>query len=463
MTGKVEFASLTAHPAPHGALGSVRRRFSLLLFLFLLLGGVTLFAAEPSASEPGTAPDAEATDPPKRVEVGVEIRWRNEFRDNADFGPGDDFDHFLGHRLRAHLLVRAHRTLSFYLEGQDVWLFGAARDKIIHNTATNLHQVYLDWAFTGGERWVLRAGRQEFNYGKQRLVGGFGWDNVGRSFDGARLRYRQRGWTSDFFWARLVDVRRRGARHRPGNRDLYGVYLTRAPAGAASRTELYGFYLRDGLRTAHERGTQPVATRIYTLGLRRVREPATGFRYEVESAWQFGQRGPDRHAAGALVASGGYTWGGRWRPSLAFEYDFASGDDDPTDGNSNEFHNLFPTNHLHYGYADLVGLRNLHDFRFTATARLHARLTVQADYHRFLLARRRGPWKNAGGAVFGFDPTGEVGRDLGQEVDLTFRVPLQEHLSFLAGYSVFLPGRFAVRTRGPDTHHFAYLQTTVRF
>ncbi|MFQ5737726.1 MAG: alginate export family protein [Acidobacteriota bacterium] len=426
-------------------------------------GGSLISTAQESAEDETRSQETGPRSKPNRLDAGIEIRWRNEFRDNGDFRADDDFDHFLGQRLRVHLRVRVHPHLSFYVQGQDVWLFGAERDKIIHNTATNLHQAYLDWKPGGSEYWEIRVGRQEFIYGKERLLGAFGWDNVGRSFEASRLRYQRGAWGSDFFWARLVDVRRAGARRRPGNRDLYGVYVIRAPKGVVSRTEFYGFFFRDGLRTAGERGTQPLATRIFTLGFRREHQRAAGFRYELESAWQFGQRGPDRQRAAALVATAGYVWRGRLQPSLSFEYDFASGDDDPADGNSNEFNNLFPTNHLHYGYADLVGLRNLHDFRFTATARLHPKLILQGDYHRFLLARRRGPWKSAGGRLLGFDPAGEAGRDLGQEVDLTLRFPLHDKLNFLAGYSIFLPGRFTARTRGPETHHFGYIQTTVRF
>lgn len=438
------------------------------LLSVLLVAAVLATASSSLGAQPPAGKDASTQQPAtpaksERWEAGVQIRWRNEFRDNADFGPSEDFDHFLGQRLRIHLRVRAHPQLSVYVEGQDMWLFGAERDKIIHNTATNLHQLYFDWKPGGSQHWTLRGGRQELIYGKERLLGAFGWDNVGRSFDAARLRYRRALWTSDFFWARLVDVRRAGAPHRPGNRDLYGVYLTRARQASPQRTELFGFFLRDGLRTAGERGTQPQATRIFTLGFRRLHQPAQGWGYEVEHAWQFGQRGPDRHRAAALVANAAYRWGGRWQPRLQLEYDFATGDDAPADGNAREFNNLFPTNHLHYGYADLVGLRNLHALRLTAAARLHPQLRVDVDYHRFLLAARRGPWKNAGGRVLGFDPTGEAGRDLGQEFDLTFRVPLRTHLSFLAGYSVFLPGRFAARTRGPATHHFGYLQTLVHF
>lgn len=434
----------------------MRYRNTTLAALLLLLVTAGLQAEEGDA--------AKKTQTVERWKFSGELRWRSEFRDNTDFQPADDFDAFLGQRIRLRLLLRAHKRLSFFVEGQDVWLFGAERDKVIHNLATNLYQAYADWSLTPDSSWQLRAGRQELIYGKERLVGAFGWDNVGRSFDAARLRYTRSAWTVDSFWGRLVDVRRAGALHRPGNRDLYGVHASRAPKETASRTEFYGLFFHDGLRTRGETLGRAETTGIVTLGFRREHVPASGFRYELEHAWQFGERGPDGHRAAALVASAGYAWGGRLRPAVGIEYDFATGDNNPTNGRSREFENLFPTNHPHYGYADLVGLRNLHDFRVTAAMRPHPRLTVQADYHRFLLAARRGPWKNAGGRVLGFDPTGAAGRDLGQEFDLTVSVPLwEQHVALLGGYSVFLPGAFAARIRGPETHRFAYLQTTLRF
>ena len=432
--------------------------------LWLLAAAGAAAAEKPKDQKDEKAPAKTTARWSERVEFGVEIRSRPEFRDNADLQPADDFDYFWGQRVRAYLRLRLHPHLSAYVQGQDVWLFGAERDKVPHSLGANLYQAYFDWRPGGSERWDLRAGRQELIYGEERLVGTFGWDNVGRSFDAARLRYRRSAWTTDFFWGRLVDVRRAGAPHRVGNQDLYGVYLTRAPREAPRRTEFYSFFLRDGLRTVGEQPLEAAqAVRILTVGFRHLHQPKTGWRYSVEHAWQFGERGPDPHRAAMLVASGGYAWGGRWQPRLGFEYDFATGDNNPADGNSGEFNNLFPTNHIYYGYADLTGLRNLHDFRLTAAARPHPKVTVEADYHRFLLAARRGPWKNAGGRVLGFDPTGAAGRDLGQEVDFTVRFPVQPHVTLLAGYSFFLPGRFAEATRGPETHHFGYVQTTVKF
>lgn len=438
---------------------------------FLIPGLLGLLLAAPHALR-GQGPAKSAPERPpapsagqgRRVEIGVEMRWRIEFRDNQDFRAADDADAFTGQRVRLHLKAWLHPDFLLFVQAQDVWLFGAASDKVIHDLATNLHQVYFDWRPGGAKGWELRAGRQEWIYGEERLLGAFGWDTVGRSFDGARLRWSPGAWSNDFLWGRQVDVRRNGARARAGHLDLSGAYFTRAPKGSPGRWEIYGLFLRDGLRMRGEVSLQPAASvRLFTLGFRRAHQPKIGWRGSVEHAWQFGERGPDGHRAAMVVATAGYAWGSRWQPRLQVEYAFGSGDDDPGDGRSREFNNLFPTNHPFYGYADLVGLRNLHDFRVTTAAALHRKLLVEADYHRFLLAAPRGAWKNAGGRVLGFDPTGRSGRDLGQEFDLTARLPLHKHVSVLAGYSAFLPGAFAIRTRGPETHHFGYLQTTVQF
>ena len=92
-----------------------------------------------------------------------------------------------------------------------------------------------------------------------------------------------------------------------------------------------------------------------------------------------------------------------------------------------------------------------------------ASLRFDLDYHRFYLLSARGPWKDAGGKVLGFDPGGRSGTHVGDEVDFTVAFPLHKHLQILSGYSLFLPGQFARNTRGQDMQHFVYLQTLVDF
>ncbi len=433
---------------------------------------------EESAQEEAQAREKEKKKKKPPVEFGVQLRWRSEFRDNADFQPANDFDHFVGQRVRINIKFNLHDRLSFFFQPQDVWLYGAESDKIIHDFNTNLHQAYFDWEIPGAYAAKLRFGRQEFNVGRQRLLGGFAWDNVGRSFDGIRFNVGDEDGAVEMFWGRLAEVRRQGKPFRPGNLDLAGAFVSLPISVQAEYGDdpllirnIYFFMLRDSNAIGGELGRPPTNSRIFTYGFRagatvsevRSTKHSHGGFGELEFAYQNGHRGLDNHRAAMMVINRGYLWKAPLKPWLKFEYAVASGDNNPTDGRSREFHNLFPTNHLHYGYADREGLRNLHNFRVTNGWKLLPKVRFEADFHKFLLAARRGPWKNAGGAVLGFDPTGASGRDVGQEIDFTVRLPLWKHLKLMGGYSVFFPGAFAKATRGPETHHWGFVQTVVSF
>jgi hypothetical protein len=127
------------------------------------------------------------------------------------------------------------------------------------------------------------------------------------------------------------------------------------------------------------------------------------------------------------------------------------------------FFNPFPTNHQLCGYAGLMGGHHVQGFRSVFTVAPAQPVRFDVDYHRLYLLQARGAWKNAGGAVLGFDPTGQSGTHVGDEVDFLVAFPLHKHLKVLSGCSLFLPGEFARKTRGEDKQHFVYLQTQVDF
>jgi hypothetical protein len=264
----------------------------------------------------------------------------------------------------------------------------------------------------------------------------------------------------DVFGA-LVNDRRTSSR---GSGDVvlsgvYGRFLREKPG---RELDLYLLNLADGAVIAGE-STARDRTRITTVGLRARRSPPAGVFASVEAAGQFGHRGADDHEAYAWAAILGYTFSGPYKPAVRLEWDGASGDAEPRDGRSREFDNLFPTNHPYYGYADLLGWRNMKALRATVTLVPRTGHQVSLDLHHLQVREARGAWKDASGAVVGQDATGRSGRAIGDEFDLLYRFPLKKDLLGLVGYSAFLPGRFAETVRGKGTQSFAYAQVQFKF
>lgn len=399
---------------------------------------------------------------PERLQFGGQVRFRGEARDNVGLRSSvPDTQDFIAQRVRFHLRGRVTDTVETFLEFQDSRLWGQELSTSSNDNLTDLHQGYLQINDFLKPGLSVRAGRQELIYGAERLVGALGWDNVGRSFDALKLGYSAKNYWMDGFAAKVIDRRDTGR----GGRDqyLYGLY-NQFFRLRPQHLEVYGILFRDGLRIPGEIKTQGVkATELMTVGLRSEGRIEPGFNYDVEFAEQFGHRGFDAHSARALAAKAYKTIEETHQLRVGFEYDAATGDRDPHDGRSGEFFNLFPTNHQHYGYADLMGWRNMQDFRPMFTVAPVRPLRFDFDYHRLYLLQSRGPWKDAAGNVLGFDPTGQSGTHVGDELDFTLAFPIHKNVRILSGYSLFMPGKFAAKTRGPDNQNWLFLQTLVDF
>lgn len=384
-----------------------------------------------------------------------EARYRPEFRDDRDLD--DDRDDELRQRLTR---LRLGLSLSFgpryriLVQGQDSLLAGDEDPALLNERHLDLHQGYLEVKPT--PRVSVKLGRQELAYGAERLVGAFGWSNIGRSFDGARAQYATDGFSLAGFGVRVSS--NTFAASRAGS-VLYGLYGTASPR-KKSAYDGYLLAFDDDLESAGEAGGTG-GTRVRALGA-RAKDAFGRFDYSVEAVIERGEIGGDDLSAHAAAAQVGVSWGEKTTLRGFAGYDFATGDENPADGEREEFFNFFPTNHPFYGYIDYEGWRNLRS-PHAGVSVSHGRHFAQAKAHRFLLEEEQGPWKNAGGAVFGFDPSGGSGSSVGTEIDLTYRFRWREKLSIEAGASRFEPGRFARRTRGEDESTWGYLMFTWGF
>jgi len=391
-----------------------------------------------------------------------EARFRPEWRDNFDLDESVDDDvrnMFMRIRLGVDVMIRDDYRI--FVQAQDSREGGEESPSASAATSTNarnldIHQGYAEIRKTGVEGLSLDVGRQEWIYGEHRMIGNFGWNNVGRAFDGVRIRYVRDRFFVHGLAARISNTLVAGATH---GSDLYGVEYQ---ASARKSGEYGGYWLEfaDNLGAPGETGL-PGTTRIDALGA-RMKDRFGPFDLNVEAAAETGEYHGDDLRAHAAAAQGGFNWGEKHRFRAFAGYDYATGDRNASDGKREEFFNFFPTNHLHYGYADFEGWRNLRS-PSAGVSWTVGRHFAQAKTHRFALQEAGGPWKDAGGNVLGFDPAGRSGTDVGTETDLTYRFTLKEKASLEGGYSHLTPGGFAKATRGIHGSDWAYVQLTIGF
>ena len=188
-----------------------------------------------------------------------------------------------------------------------------------------------------------------------------------------------------------------------------------------------------------------------------------GIDYELETAKQFGNFKDQDVDAMMAVGILGYTFQKPWQPRVAFEYDYSSGDSDPTDGKMTTFDNLYPTNHLFYGYIDFISLQNLNDYRFQVSAKPHKKLKLQADWHLIYLDTPKDAFYSASRAVTRNPPAGvtDVNTHVGNEIDLLTDYKLNNYTSLHVGYSHFFSGKYLQETGTNDDADFFYFQTTI--
>jgi hypothetical protein len=420
------------------------------------------------------------------VTIGGEVRERYEFRDNADFNKdANDTLSFIASRIRLHLNYEVTPDVAAFIQIQDARIFGGEVSTVSNDNILDLHQGYVSIKNVGPTSLIL--GRQELAFGEHRLVGHFGWNNVGRSFDGLRVTYLAAPTRVDF-WATSPKVY--GANtgsspaFTPSNREhqeFYGIYgsIKTAPV----TVEPYVMYLLDGgnageLNTAGTALLSPITapaargqSRV-TVGLRADGKVASEtVDYTGEAAYQTGSmdaRGTTPESdisAYAVVIKGGYTVPVAMKPRIGVEYDRASGDSNSTDDKFETFENLFPTNHPFYGVMDYVGWRNMQDLRLSLSAKPSATTGVSLDYHKFSLAEDSDNWYQASGAVFRTTPASNTESDLGQEIDLVGYVMVKEKVRIEAGYGRFMPGDY-VDVNFPtanDASDWFYLQVGASF
>jgi hypothetical protein len=348
--------------------------------------------------------------------------------------------------------------------------------------------LFADVRLIDGERGDIwgRVGRQELAYGNERLVSPAEWNNVLRTFDGAKLFWRGKEWNIDAFWVRpvafgIIPTNQIAPSQLDLTQDFYGVWSTYEPSaepeevaeeaetprrGTRIKQTFDFYYLGLNVYDAPISPAYPVDANFQTIGS-RWQGSRGDVLWEFQAAYQFGLYGSQTQSAGMTVSGLGYEWAERkMKPRLWLYYDWASGDANPNNGRHGTFNQLFPWGHRYFGFMDLVGRQNIRDLNLQFAASPTEKTNLLLWYHIFHLAQARDALYNATGTPIRISPTGAAGTYVGQEIDLLFQIVVNPRADVLFGYSHFFAGSFVKATNPIGVNgnaDFYYSQWSWRF
>jgi hypothetical protein len=398
-------------------------------------------------------------------------------------------NNFLLLRTRFHGGYSPTDWLTVYGEGQNSSSTGDRRNPNPQSDGpVDLRQAYVRLGGTQDLPVSFKVGRQELIYGDERLVGASDWDNIGRTFDAAKLRYENQAFWVDAFAGRVVLVNDNDFDQPNWNDWFSGVYAS--TRSLVPKTEVQLYFLADNANasspkyvTTSVRGNSP--RDIYTIGSRFQTLPGqlNGWDVNGEFAGQFGdfEYAPNTpgvvngkrldQLAVATHLEAGYTFSAiDIKPRLALGLDYASGDSNPQDGDHGTFVNLYPTNHKFYGAMDFVSWQNIIEPYLKASVTPMKGLSVALTYNVFWLPNTDDFFYQVsqaprGGGGYGIHP--QNGNFAGQELDLVATYQPTKYLQFQAGFGHFFTGDYVNQTfenlGGSEDANWGYLQAQINF
>jgi hypothetical protein len=421
-------------------------------------------AAAQSQATPQSTPPASAAfatlQLPSWVRLGVEHRGRLEGPMGTGFAP-DREDLYWLNRFRVTARFSIAPWLSAAVQAQDARVEGRNgpvsgapfRDQF------DLRLAHADFGNVERGRIAVRAGRQELAFGDQRLVGHVSWLNTARTFDAVRGVFRHRKIRIDGFAASVVAMEVDEFNSSGGGNYFYGADAPLAILPLGGILEPYQLVRSTRNQRSDAGGIGTLTSSTTGVRLAGKLSPLTD--YNVEAAVQRGSIADDNISAWAGHWTIGRTLAARRGAYRVFgEYNYASGDETPGDGERGTFDQLYPTPHDKYGLADQVGWKNIHHLRAGLEFRPQPKLSFAGGYHSFWLATARDALYNAAGVAIARVATGAANRHVGQEIDVQATFAPSPRIQLHGGYSHLFTGAFLKAATPGESYSGPYVMVT---
>ncbi len=431
----------------------------------------------------------------KNLTVSGDMRVRPEFRTNSNFGATKDNRFFTQQLIRLGFNYDLSPDVVFFAQAQVSNNFGTNGPNGSNNDFF-LRQGFMLIRNFIAPNLTMKAGRQLMVWGNHRIFGHFDWNNVGFAFDGITFRYNHKKVPVEFGWLQLAEGNcaanaggcgRNGgtaATNANGNPTGGGyqgdanILFVRLPmklsgiavepafiyeAGGAGGTAVTGANLGGGQQLNQDRFT--IGTRV--AGKKGIVDGTFEGYYQFGDVGAAGAASSTDISAYAVHVDAGVTLPVPMQPRIGAEFNYASGDDNATDGDANTFSQLFPTNHIHFGYMDLMAWQNM----MTFGANLQLRPTKNSHFeiagHYMRLAEKNDAWYSAGQGVFKTSPAanGHSEKSLGGEIDVVYTLFFQNNkVGWQLGYGHFFTGDYSKKSGNGDAdQNWGYTQLWINF
>ena len=423
-------------------------------------------------------------DPPKsklfdinKLTISGDLRVRPEFRNNTTFGARKMNSFFVQQWARLGFNYSISPDVTFFFQPQysKNWGVNNMGPTDANGTAGTIfaRQGFMLIRNFLVPNLTVKAGRQLVVWGNHRMFGHFDWNNVGWAHDGLTANYKiNKMATFQVGWLRTAE---RNCRTREGHAQPRAGGCIGGTQGSTRATndgdvlyvrapmKVMGLVLEPtyiwhsgGTGGPGSRGPRPSDQTRHTIGGRAVKKmPLGGARLDatLEGYYQFGKigdgpmgtvdgRGLDIGAY-AFHIDAGVTLPVPMQPRLAIEYNTASGEK-AGDNKWGGFDQLYPTNHIHFGYMDRMSWKNMNHYSAGLQLRPNKDSHFEVTGHFFSLKEATDGWYHAGqvnNPGLGADPT-NTEKDLGKEIDVVythFFTP-GNHVAWQIGGGVFFPG-----------------------
>lgn len=365
-------------------------------------------------------------------------RLRYESLGNAYRAGGTGGDQILASQLLASLKANGEHVFGeLEIEDARSWLDDAGTplgtDDV--NTLEPL-QAWIGWRQQ--DQFMLKAGRVTLDIGSRRLMARQRFRNSINAFDGVYVSGQQQAWQWQTFYLKPVEIRPADRMSledsdikidKQSDSQLWGLHLNR---NGNTTLELYYYGLDED-----NNGAQ-----LSTVGFRNLKTVTVHqWDYEVEAAYQTGESGDLDVRAAMVHAHVGYQFADALSSRIELTTDYASGDKDPADNESNRFNTYFGVTRFDFGPTGIYGAiarTNIISPGMKWDFKPGKGKTAFIAYRAVWLDSTKDSQSRSGIR----DARGESGRFVGNQIETRWRMSINTQWQLELGGAYLMKGKF---------------------